>query len=130
MRATLLLWQGANTIHFCSSISWLGTTIGIPHGTSLGEILGNTILGMRVTTLLGIPIYHTPAPKAVMEKEKPAKAKAKAHKESPAKVAKVMVKAMAIPTLRAVLTFVFNVVMRPISRRNVDAHTTAFIILT
>ena len=88
------------------------------------------ILGMRVTTLLGLPINHTPAPKAVMETEKPAKEKAKAQKESAAKVAKVMVRAMAIPTLRAVLTFAFNVAMRPISPRIVNAHTTARITLT
>ena len=41
-----------------------------------------------------------------------------------------MVKDMAIPTLRAVLTFALNVVMRPISQRIVNAHTTARITLT
>ena len=85
---------------------------------------------MRVTTLIGIPINHTPAPKAVTEKERPTNAKEKGQKESPAKVAKGLLKAMAIPTLWAVITLAFNVVMHPISRRIVNAHTTGRIILT
>ena len=88
------------------------------------------ILGRLATTLLGIPTNHTPGPKAVTAKIKLAKERVEARKERTEKAAKVMAKAMATPTLPAAPTFALNVVILLISRRIVNAGTTALTIPT